>query len=86
MSRHEQLTASRRLLQQADTNANRLLRIMFKAVMPVGVFEGDREQGVAREGQPLTAGCHVDHAVPWGVAAGELDDHAWCHLDRKSVV
>ncbi|MNE90403.1 hypothetical protein D3C80_1879110 [compost metagenome] len=53
---------------------------MFKAVLPVGVLESDREQGVACECQPLAAGRHINHAVPWGVAPGALDDHARCHL------
>jgi len=53
---------------------------MFKAVVPAGLIEPDREHGVAREGQRVAACRYADHAVPRGVASGATDDHSRRHL------
>ena len=70
VSGHQQLAGRRQLPQESDPNAGRLLGIVFEAVVPVGMLERDREQGVAGEHQPVAAGRQADHAVPGGVAAG----------------
>lgn len=80
MSRHQQLSGRRRLLQKTEPNANRFLRIMFESIVPVGVVETDGEDGVARECQALAAGGHADHAMPGSVATGTPYDHARCHF------
>src|SRR6185295_3680132 len=56
-------------------DAGRFLGVVFEAVVPIGVFKPDLEQGVAGERQPVAAGRQADHAVPGGVAAGATDDH-----------
>ena len=53
---------------------------MFETVVPVGVLEPDRENGIAGEGQAVAAGCQADHAVPGSVAAGATDNHPRRHL------
>lgn len=54
--------------------------LVLEAIVPVGVVETDREDGVAGEGQPVAAGCQPDHAVARRVAAGAADDHPWRDL------
>src|SRR5690606_22789194 len=60
---HEEFTRSRCFLQQANPDANRLFRVMFETIVPVGVVEADREQGVPGECQPLAAGRHMDNGM-----------------------
>src|SRR3546814_6848679 len=71
VSGHQQLAGRRRLPQQTHPHANRLLGVVFEAVVPVGMVEPDREDDVAGEGQPVAAGRHADHAVPGGVISEE---------------
>gem|GEM_PF-4325918 len=82
MGRNEQFATGRRLSQQTNTHAHRLLWIVFEAVLPVRVLERDGKHSVTREGQSLSAGVHVDHAMPRRVAASDLGNHAWCHFVR----
>ncbi len=49
---------------KSDTNSSRLFRGMFEAVMPIWVFESEREHGVASKGQAVIAGFLTDYAVP----------------------
>ena len=56
MSGHQQFTSRCELPQKPDPNADRLLRVVFEAVVPVGMVEPDREDYVASERQPLIAG------------------------------
>ena len=70
------------------TDPGSLLRVVFKAVKPIGVFESDLENRIAGERQPVAAGREANHAVPGSVATGASDEHSRRHLvlDRKSVV
>src|SRR4029077_9378246 len=80
VSGHQRLAVRRQLPQKTDPDAGRLLRVVFEAVVPVGVLEPDLEHGVTGERQPVAAGRQADHAVPGGMAAGALDDHPRRHL------
>src|SRR6201981_4165581 len=68
------------LPQKTDPDAGRLLRVVFEAVVPVGVLEPDLEHGVTGERQPVAAGRQADHAVPGGVATGAMDEYPRRHL------
>ena len=68
------------LPQKTGPDAGRLIGVVFKAVVPIGVFKPDLEHGVAGERQPVAAGRQVDHAVPGGVAAGATNEHPRCQL------
>ena len=52
------------------------LGVVFETVVPLGMFEQDRENGVAGERQPAAARGQADHAVPGRVAASATDHHA----------
>src|SRR4029077_17552945 len=80
VSGHQRLAVRRQLPQKTDPDAGRLLRVVFEAVVPVGVLEPDLEHGVTGERQPVAAGRQADHAVPGGMAASALDDHPRRHL------
>src|SRR5882672_5266407 len=80
MRGHQQLTVRRQLPQQTDAGARRLLGVVFEAVVPLGVFEPDREHEVAGERQPVAAGCNADYAVSGGVATGTTDPNPRRHL------
>src|SRR5262249_30840565 len=80
VSGHQRLAVRRQLPQKTDPDAGRLLRVVFEAVVPVGVLEPDGEHGVAGERQPVAAGRQADHAVPGGVAAGASDEQPRRHL------
>src|SRR5215468_4837722 len=80
VSGHQRLAVRRQLPQKTDPDAGRFLRVVLEAVVPVGMLETDLEHGVAGEGQPVATGRQADHAVPGGVAAGALDDHARRYL------
>src|SRR6266446_4852122 len=80
VSGHQRLAVRRQLAQKTDPDAGRLLGVVLEAVVPVGVVERDLEHEIAGERQPVAAGRQADHAVPGGVAAGALDDHARRHL------
>src|SRR5690606_41888963 len=80
VSSHQQFTARRGLLQKADPNANRLFGVMFETIVPIGMIEADRKQGVSGEGQPLTTGVEVNNTVPRSVSAGQLGDNSRRHL------
>src|SRR5689334_584208 len=80
VSGYKRLAGCRQLLQETDTDAGRFHRIVFEAVVPVGVVESDLEHGVAGEGQPVAAGRQVDHAMPRGMAAGATNDHPRYYL------
>src|SRR5688572_26432302 len=41
MSGHQRLAVRRELPQKTDAHAGRLLRVVFEAVVPIGVFEPD---------------------------------------------
>src|SRR5688572_1195675 len=75
MSGHQRLAGCRQLPQKTDPDAGRLLGVVFKAVVPLGVVEPDLEHGVASERQPVTAGRQADHAVSGGVAASATNDY-----------
>src|SRR5215471_3003429 len=70
------LAVRRQLPQKIDPHAGRLHGIVFKPVVPVGMFEPNLEHGVASERQPLAARCQSNHTVPGGVAPGALDEYA----------
>src|SRR5688572_30985297 len=53
VSGHQQFAARRRFPQEAQANPGGLLGVVFKSVLPVGVVEPDRENGVTEERQPL---------------------------------
>ena len=53
MSGDERLAGRRQLLQKAHPIASRLLRVVLEAVVPLGVFEPDLEDGVTGERQPI---------------------------------
>lgn len=57
MGGHELFAGCCQLPQKTDTDAGCLFRIVFEAVMPVGMIEPDRENGIAREGQSVVTGC-----------------------------
>jgi len=44
MSGHQRLAVRCQLPQKTDTDAGRLLGVVFEAVVPVGVLEPDLEQ------------------------------------------
>src|SRR5262245_30250686 len=73
---HQPLAGRRQLPQKTEPHTGRLLRVVFEAVVPLGVVERDREYGVAAEHQPVAAGRQAYDTVPGGVAAGESDHHA----------
>src|SRR6185312_10809055 len=80
VSGHQRLAGRRQLPQKTDTDAGRLLGIVFEAVVPLGVFEPNLEHEVPGERQSVAAGRQTDHAMPRGVAAGATDDYARRHL------
>jgi hypothetical protein len=80
VSGHQRLAGFRQLPQKTDPDAGRLLGVVLEGVVPVGVVEPGRQDGVADERQPVAAGRQADHAVPRGVAAGATDDHPRRHL------
>src|SRR4029077_2451490 len=75
VSGHQRLAVRRQLPQKTAPDAGRLLGVVFKAVVPVGVLEPDLEHGVAGERQPVASGRQADHAMSGGVAAGALNEH-----------
>src|SRR5215475_11215778 len=56
VSGHQRLAGRRQLPQKTNPDAGRLLRVVFEAVVPLGVVEPDREHGVAGERQPVAGG------------------------------
>src|SRR5262249_32112464 len=51
VSGHQRRAGRRQLPQETDPDAGRLLGVVFEAVVPIGMFEPDREHGVAGEHQ-----------------------------------
>src|SRR5262245_19820566 len=80
VSGHKRLAIRRQLPQKTDPDADRLLWVVFEAVVPIGVLEPDLEHGVAEERQAVAAGRQADHAVPGGMTASALNEHPRRHL------
>src|SRR5258706_14263394 len=55
VSGHQRLAVRRQLPQKTDTDAGRLLVVVFEAVVPVGVLEPELEHRVAGERQAVDA-------------------------------
>src|SRR5262245_43316431 len=56
MRAHQRVAACRQFPQKTDPHAGRLLRVVFKAIVPVRMVKPDREDGVADERHMLAAG------------------------------
>src|SRR5262245_51912322 len=80
VSGHQQLAVGRELPQKTDPRAGGFLGVVFEAVVPVRVFEPDREHEVTGECQPVAAGRKAHHAVPGGMSAGTTDPNPRRHL------
>ena len=64
MSGYQQLAGFRQIPQEVRPDARGLLRVVFEAVVPVGVIKADRKHGITGERQRLAAGRQADDAVP----------------------
>lgn len=56
MSCDQQLACLSQLSQKTDSNARRLLWVVFEPVVPLGLVESDRKHGVTSERQRFTMG------------------------------
>src|SRR3546814_6244441 len=63
VSGHQQLAGRRRLPQQTHPHANRLLGVVFEAVVPVGMVEPDREDRSEEHTSELQSLMRISYAV-----------------------
>jgi len=58
------------------THVHRFFGVVCKAVVPIGMIERDRKQGVASERQPVVTRNNADHAVAGRTATTTMRDDA----------